>query len=170
MAQLSYALNMVQAMAGMLADLARSLVDSFAAEGIVRFGYGVIAGTDASKQVKVPAASGGTFRGVALHVHTKEVGSSGYGEYADEATVSVMREGRVHVPIDATASDAAVVPAMDGAVYLVFSSAEGGVPGTFRADTGLVAASANQATAELVTGAVFRGVTANGLAEIELVR
>jgi hypothetical protein len=79
---------------GLKADLMFDQVDSYAAEGVVPFGRGVVQGT-ADNQCKLAVAAG-TFLGVALHTHTVENDGSALG-YADEDAVSVGVLSRAYV-------------------------------------------------------------------------
>lgn len=118
MAQLTYSQTMAVAMAGMKGDASDDQVDSGAAEGAVGFGLAVVRGTDASKQVKVPAADSGVFRGVALQTHMAQT-IAGVAQYADKDAVGYMRKGRVWVPVvDAVAVDAAA--------YFLWDTADAG--------------------------------------------
>ena len=157
--QTSYGFTMAPGQAGLLADLGNKQVESFSAEGAVSFGLGVVAGTNPETQVAPSAADTDTFRGVALCSHTVEQDG-----YTDKQTVPVLVEGKVWVPVDTTASTAAVAVAADGAVYMVFA---GAAAGKFRADNGVVGA--GDPTAVLVAGAKFRTSKKSGdIAVVEL--
>jgi len=94
-----YDFALPKALVGMLADNTPNVVDSFAAEAVVHFGAGVIAGTDPDNQVKTAVAAG-KFRGVALRDHTRLTNrTTGIAEYAAKDTVSVLRKGRVWVEV-----------------------------------------------------------------------
>lgn len=105
----SYGFSLDVAQAGQFAGLDFDHVESRAAEGAIPFGHGVIFGTDAEKQVAVPADDTGTFAGVAAFTHAKEQGidatategglySTGT-EYSDKDAVNVMRRGRIYVEL-----------------------------------------------------------------------
>nr|DAY67424.1 MAG TPA: hypothetical protein [Caudoviricetes sp.] len=97
MAQLSYG-EMSPAIVGQLADLSYKTVDSFAAEVALNPGDLVIRGTNAEKQVKLPAS--GTVKdaiGIVIHEH-KEPGTAG-GYYPIGYAVGVLTRGRIWVPV-----------------------------------------------------------------------
>ncbi len=94
MSQTDYNTDQSVAFAGMKADSGFDRVESFAAEGVVGFGLGLEAGT-ADDQVKVPSGTGGTVRGISIHQHVEKALVTGVAQYADEETVSVMRQGVV---------------------------------------------------------------------------
>lgn len=91
----SYGQTLPVAQPGQKFGLGVDQVDSFAAEGAVLFGRGVIAGTDPNKQVKVADAAG-LFRGVACFTHTREQ-LDGVAQYLDKDTVNVFKSGRIYV-------------------------------------------------------------------------
>ena len=101
--QTAYNQNMTEAFAGMLADMRDNVVESFAAEGAggIGFGLAVIAGTDKTKQVKLPAAAGGVFRGVTLAEQAQEHTSVGGStvKYAQYDAVNVLRRGAIVVVV-----------------------------------------------------------------------
>lgn len=140
MAQTSYTQFQAAGMAGMKADASEDQVDSGAAEGAVGFGLAVVRGTDPAKQVKVPSADAGVFRGVSLQTHLAQT-AAGVAEYADKDCVGFMRKGRVWVPVvDAVAVDAAAYFLWDTADAGKFSDDSSGnrdaVPtGVFRTST-----------------------------------
>lgn len=98
MVQLSYLRDSAAGLAGVIADTSDRTVDSFAAEGVVEFGWPVARGTSPGKQVVRSGAA--NFLGVALFSQTEEAGN-----YADNASVPVLTKGRVWV-----VSAEAVVP------------------------------------------------------------
>ena len=136
MAQLTYTQNQAAAFAGMKGDSRDDTVDSHAAEGAIGFGLAVIAGTDPAVQVKLPAAAGGVFRGVSLQTHVAQT-SAGVAAYADHDAVSVLRKGRVWVPV-------VTAVAVDGHPYFVntgddagkFSATDDGTTDSARAGGG----------------------------------
>jgi len=71
-------------------------IRSYAAEGVdIGFGYGVMDGTDAEKQVKVYSSASGKFRGVAVQsTEASDLDNSDYQEYDQ---VAVMDQGVVWV-------------------------------------------------------------------------
>lgn len=156
----SYGFRMDVAQAGQKVDLAYDHVEGFAAEGTVPFGVGLVAGTDAEKQVAVPDDDSGTFIGVSLFTHRQVQGidqdaasgeqySSG-AEYRDHDTVNVLRRGRVYVEVteDVSAGD-------DAYVDVTTSGEEGKFT--------------NVTTDNLSTGGVFRtGADTGELAVVEI--
>lgn len=148
--QTTYSQNMNPAYAGMLADLSDKVVDSKAAEGQIGLGFGVVSGTNAEKQVKVPAGSVNGFQGVALY-QAKEQGLDGSVVFKDKDTVPVLSKGRAWVPVIGAV-------AYDGAVYLIHTGANAGkFTGTADVNQGQIAA------------AKFKSSTSgDGLAIIEL--
>jgi len=102
----NYGFSLDAAQAGQLAGMDYDHIESFAAEGAIPFGRGVIFGTDATKQVAVPADATGTFAGIAVFTHSQEQGldeTANLGqeyttgaEYRDTDTVNVLRRGRVY--------------------------------------------------------------------------
>ena len=106
-----YEFTLDKAQAGQKAGLDFDHVESFAAEGAVPFGRGVIHGTNPEKQVAVPADALGTFAGVSVFTHSREqtlnqdasMGEqfSGGAQYRDKDTVSTLRKGRIYVLVTA---------------------------------------------------------------------
>lgn len=98
-----YGLNLDRGQAGQKAESALDDVDSFAAEGAVPFGVGVVRGT-ADHQCAVASAATDEFVGVALFAHVQRQGLAGDGEiaqYEDTDPVSVLRRGPVRVEVTA---------------------------------------------------------------------
>ena len=155
-----YGFRLDTAQAGQKVGLDFDHVESFAAEGAVPFGVGVVAGTDAAKQVAVASADTETFMGVSVFTHRQEQGidqgasmgaqySTG-AEYRDKDTVNVLRRGRVWVEVTAE------VDAGDDAYVDVTSDGE---EGKFT----------DVATDNLATGGVFRtGADVGELAIVEV--
>ena len=160
-----YGFSLDAAQAGQKAGLDFDHVESFAAEGAVAFGHGVVAGTDAAKQVAVASADTETFMGVSLFTHKQAQGidmSASMGdqfstgaEYRDKDTVNVLRRGRVYVEVTAE------VDAGDDAYVDVTSDGEEG-KFTDAADDG-------DGNDNLATGGVFRsGADVGELAIVEI--
>lgn len=151
MAQLAYNYTMPVAVAGMKADITDDTVNSYAAEGAIPFGVAVIAGTDVTKQVKIPAAAGGVFRGIALHDPNTMQTDAGVAQYATKAAVNVMSQGRVWVRV---AGDVAI----DAPAFFLVSGANAGQLDDL-----------DDATTDAVPTGKFRTAgTAGGLAILEL--
>ena len=153
MAQVNgYEFELDRAQAGQKAGLDFDHVESFAAEGAVPFGHGLVLGTDPEKQVAVASADTETFAGVSVFTHKQEQGfdqsvslgnqSSTGAEYRDTDTVNTLRRGRVWVEVTAE------VDAGDAAFVDVVSEGEEG-KFTNAADDG-------DTTDNLATGGVFR--------------
>lgn len=155
----TYGFELDRAQAGQKADAGYDHVESFAAEGAVPFGYGVVAGT-AANQVQVADDDGDDFVGISLFTHAQQQGidqSAAKGEqfstgaeYRDGDTVNVLRRGRVYVTVTASVS------AGDDAYVDVET---GGEEGQFT----------NVSTDNLATGGVFRTDADSGeLAVVEV--
>ena len=89
-----YGFTSTVAQAGQKVDMMFDTVGSYAAEGVVPFGVGLIQGT-ADDQAKVADSAAGAFLGVSLFTHAKEQSLAGVAEYADTDAISVLEEGRV---------------------------------------------------------------------------
>jgi len=106
MAQTSYDRDQGLAFAGMKADARFDEVVSYQAEGAIAFGLGVVRGTDKERQVIVPngTTTGMAMQGLALYTHKEPV--AGAARYEDKEMVSVLRKGRVWVPVVGTITTA----------------------------------------------------------------
>lgn len=161
-----YGFELDKAQAGQKAGLDFDHVESFAAEGAVFFGAGVVLGTDPEKQVEVAGADTDTFAGIAVFTHAQTQGidqSAALGEqystgaeYRDGDTVSVLRRGRVWVELtedDVSPGDAAYVDVVTEGEEGKFTNQE---------DDG-------DTTDNLATGGVFRtGGSTGDLAIVEI--
>lgn len=94
MSQTSYSLDQPEAFAGMKGDAGFDRVESYSAEGGIRFGIALAPGTNIEDQVKVPV-TGNNIKGISLHQHVPKELGTGTAEYKDTETVSVMRQGLV---------------------------------------------------------------------------
>jgi hypothetical protein len=155
MAQTSYTQTMPTGMAGMKAEAIDDQVESYAAEGAIGFGLAVIRGTDLLKQVKLPAAGGGVFRGVSLQTHTIVQSSSGVAQYADTDAVSVLRKGKVWVPVTGAVT-------IDAPAFFDNGSANAG------ADAGKFSATDDSSTDAVPTGLFRTSTSGAGLAILEV--
>ena len=155
-----YGFRLDTAQVGQKAGLDYDRVESFAAEGAVAFGRGVVVGTDPAKQVAVASADGESLAGVSVFTHRQEQGidqSASMGaqystgaEYRDKDTVNVLRRGLVWVEVTAE------VAAGDDAFVDVTSEGE---EGKFT----------NVDTDNLASGGVFRtGADVGELAVVEI--
>lgn len=155
----TYGFELDRAQAGQKAGAGFDHVESFAAEGAVAFGHGVVAGT-ADNQVAVASADDETFVGISVFTHAQVQGidltaaegeqySTG-AEYRDGDAVNVMRKGRVYVEV----TDA-VTAGADAYVDVVTNGEEGKFT--------------DVSTSNLPTGGVFRTSAASGeLAVVEV--
>lgn len=117
--QTIYNSEMPKGVPGTQYDLSPSTIDSYACEGgSVKPGFGVVAGTDPEKQVKLPSSSVSVIKGVALY-QAKEQDANGNVIFADTDTVPVLAKGRVFVEVDRAVT-------ADQAAYLIFSGANAG--------------------------------------------
>lgn len=102
MSQTSYNIEQSEAFAGLKVDSRFDTVESHLAEGAIDFGLGVVAGTDATRQVKVPAADTEVFRGLTVHRHVEKKQGTGVAQYEDKTTVDVLRKGIVWCVVEPT--------------------------------------------------------------------
>ena len=155
-----YEFTLDKAQAGQKAGLDFDHVESFAAEGAVPFGRGVVHGTNPEKQVAVPADDTGIFAGISVFTHSREqtlnqdatMGEqfSGGAQYRDKDTVSTLRKGRIYVLVTA-----AVEAGEDAYVDVLTEGEEGKFT--------------NVDTDNLATGGVFRSAADEGeLAIVEV--
>jgi len=158
MAQLAYTQDPAAALEGQIADSSRNTERiSAKAEGAVPFGRFVTKGTN-DDQCDLPDAtaeiSGGVALGFAVEDTSIEQPDTPVG-YADEATVQIMRRGRIWVLTE----DAV---AAGGDVYVRHGAGGGG------SDLGRCRSDADTATATKLPGATFRTSTAAaGMAIVE---
>lgn len=118
MSQMNYGYTTPVGEAGGIIDLAPYAIDSFTNEeetGKLNFGVGVVKGTAAGKQVKLPVAAttAADFDGVVTNRRTTEYDLEGNIHIRKNATVGVMRYGRIYVKL---APD--VAPAYGDPVYV----------------------------------------------------
>lgn len=112
--------------AGGIVDLAPYAIDTFLNEeatGTLAFGCGVVKGTKAGKQVKLPASTSVAtdFEGIVTNNRTTEFDMEGKVRVRNGAAVGVMRYGRIYARV---AEDA--TPAYGDPLYLVVSGDEAG--------------------------------------------
>jgi len=152
MSQTSYSRDFpAEAYAGMKADSRYDFVESLQAEEAtgIPFGYGVVSGTLARTQCKLPDADTDEFRGIALHIHKEPSAiATEDAEYVNTEAVSVLRQGAVWAVTDGT------LVTIGAAAYV--ETASGKLTGT--------------AGSNIATGGVFRTVQATdtGLAIVEI--
>ena len=113
--QLTYSKEMAEALLGLKGGTFQNdSIISMLAEAAVGIGMPVERGTDKAKQCKALAAVD-NFAGVALLTLGMEQDASGVVQYADEAMVPVMQQGRVYVTAGAAiVAGAEVIPATSG--------------------------------------------------------
>lgn len=152
MPQIDYNLTLTEGQEGLVTDLRPNTIISKIAEGVVGFGRALVAGTDATSQVKIPSAAGQVFRGVSVGTWAMERNSLLNAEYIDKSTVSVLRKGEIWVTVKGDV-------VIDTQVYYYISGANAGL-----------FTSAVTNTAQLLPGAVFTSSALDGeLATIELI-
>ncbi len=127
MAQMNYGYSTPIGEAGGIIDLAPYAIDSYANEeetGKLKFGVGVVQGTAPGKQVKLPASdsTADKFEGVIVNRRTTEYDLEGKIHIRKDATVGVMRYGRIYVRIAS-----GVTPAYGKSVYMLNSGDEAGL-------------------------------------------
>ena len=99
--QTNYNFSTPIASPGAIADLAPYAIDAFANQeetAVMKFGMGVVNGTVAGKTCKKPAsgATAANFLGVTVNGRTTECGLDGETYIRKNATVGVMRYGRIY--------------------------------------------------------------------------
>lgn len=152
----SYTTDMEAGFEGQLADLSDYSALTYAAEGNVPFGRGVIEGTTPN-QVKLPAAvfTEANFRGVTLHAQSKEMDADGVAQYKAKQATNVATRGRVLVKVEQ-----AVVPG-DPVFLRHTANGAGTAAGQFRKD-------ADTARAVQLTKARWtRAIAAGGVGVLE---
>lgn len=140
---------------GALVDLSWHEIDSFANEnndGVMKFGMGVVRGTAAGKQVKVPAsgATAANFEGIVVNKPAIENTMFGGPVLRKNHTVGVMRYGRIYGLLAEN-----VEPAYGDPVYLVVDGDDAGCFTTVSTDN-------------VAIKGRFLGAGAEGIAPIEL--
>ena len=153
-AQTTYKFSMTKGAAGGIFDLAPYEVNAFSNEentGDLTFGMGVVTGTKAGITVALPSANTDVFEGVVTNRRTTERDLEGGLSLRKNATVGVMRYGRIFVKLAAGEA-----PAYGDAVYLIYT---GTGAGCF----------SKSSTNAIAINAKFIGSAENGVAPIELV-
>lgn len=126
-AQTSYNFFTSRGIAGGLYDLSDHVIDARRNEentGVLGFGLGVVVGTNAGIDVKLPGGSeadASTFEGVTVNGFTTEMNRAGDVLLLHGATVGVLSHGRIWVQV----VDGITIDYGD-AVYLVVSGADKG--------------------------------------------
>ncbi len=156
--QTSYNFATDRGVAGGLYDLSHKTVNSFrneAADGDLKFGMGVVTGTNKGVQVNLPAtgATLASFEGIVLNGHNTEMDMAGNLALKNDVIVGVITHGRVWARIVD-----AITPAYGDAVYLVISGDDAGL-----------FTNASGANTLAITGAKFVGNKGTGnVAPVEL--
>lgn len=125
-AQTRYGYSTPKGHAGGIFDLAPYAIDSFINEadtGVMKFGMGVVQGSNPGHNINVPAegATAAKFEGITTNNRTTEYDVEGNLAVRKGASVGVMRYGRIYGRIAAD-----VEPASGEAVYLIVSGEEAG--------------------------------------------
>lgn len=123
-AQIHYGYNTPMGAAGGIVDLAPYAIDTFlneAENGVMKFGVGVVRGTNPGVNVKLPSATGDKFEGIAVNNRTTEYDLEGNLAIRKGASVGVMRYGRVYGRVAE-----GVKPAYGDPVYMVATGDEAG--------------------------------------------
>ena len=126
MVQTKYGFNTPIGQPGGLYDLSPVEIDAFLNEsddGVVKFGMGVVKGTEAGTSVKLPksGATAADFEGIVNNRRTTENDVNGGPVIRNKATVGVLRYGRIYGLLAEGAQ-----PAYGGVPYLVVSGDDAG--------------------------------------------
>jgi len=155
--QTSYGYATDVAVAGGLADLSDYAVESrknTENDGVLKFGMGVVVGTTAGKEVKIPTANTDKFEGVAGNGFTTEMDMSGNLSVKKGAIVGCISHGKVWVRVKNSETIA-----YNDTAYLVYS---GDYKGYFSKTA------TNAIPVGTFKSAVTTGSTATGIAMVEL--
>lgn len=159
--QTSYNFATSKGVAGGLYDLSPYSVDSRrneSSDGALKFGMGVVVGTTAGNQVKVPSATTNKFEGIALNGFSTELNMTGNLVIKKGVTVGVLSKGRAWVRIKT-----GITVAYGDDVYLI---ASGDNAGLF---TNAEEKVENTVLSIKITGAKFIGTKGTGnVAPVEL--
>lgn len=123
-AQIHYGFNTPMGAAGGIVDLAPYAIDTLlneAENGVLKFGVGVVRGTNPGVNVNLPAATGDKFEGIVVNNRTTEYDMDGKLAVRKGAAVGVMRYGRVYGRVAA-----GVKPAYGDLVYMIATGEEAG--------------------------------------------
>lgn len=165
-AQTAYKFSTPIGVAGGIVDIAPYAIDTFLNEedtGNMKFGVGVVKGTKAGKEVKIPAsgATAANFEGVTVNNLTTEYDMEGKINIRKAAAIGVMRYGRIYARVMT-----GITPAYGDGLYLVTTGDEAGYFSNAAATSGSNGATH---TAIAVKGRFLGTVdAANGIAEVEL--
>lgn len=144
---------------GGLVDMSPRKVNTRTAEEAIRFGMGVVRGTSAGVQVKLPvaASTAAQFEGVALNGGTNEFDLEGKVVVNPAGNLSVMRWGSVWVRIPAD-----LTIAYGDSVYLITSGDDAGCFTNAAADSG------DDFTTVAIKGVFLSADSVAGIAAVEL--
>lgn len=125
-AQTRYGFSAIAGAAGGIVDLAPYAIDSrinSEESGVMKFGIGVVHGSNPGHNVAVPAegATAATFEGITVNNRTTEFDLEGKMNVRGGAAIGIMRYGRIYARI---VED--VEPAYGDALYLVISGDNAG--------------------------------------------
>lgn len=126
-AQTTYNFSTDKGVAGGIFDLSPNTIDARRNEcedSILKFGVGVVVGTSAGNQVKLPEAGAtvAKFEGIVVNGFSTELNRKGELAIEKDATVGVLRKGRIWARlVDG------ITPAYGDALYLVISGANAGL-------------------------------------------
>ena len=104
--QTEYLLDPIRALSGNIERTSVADTDSKIAEGNIKFGRAVVAGTNAKIQVKTPVGATPKFLGVAVRDLARENFLDGEERtyYKEKDTLSILRSGYINVEIEAPVS------------------------------------------------------------------
>lgn len=137
-------------------------------EGVLKFGTGVVVGTNPGTDVKLPTADSneGQFEGVVMNTGTTEMDKYGNVAVPENATVGVMPRGRIWVRIGADAE-----PEYGKSVYLIKDGDEVGCFTTDDDEAAKIAVPARFITNEVSEGMaaieLYGGVSASSATTTE---
>ena len=125
-AQTRYGFSAIAGAAGGIVDLAPYAIDSFInseESGVMKFGIGVVQGSNPGHNVAIPAegATAAKFEGITVNNRTTEFDVEGKMNVRGGAAIGVMRYGRIYARV---VED--VEPAYGDALHLVISGDNAG--------------------------------------------
>lgn len=126
-AQTNYSYSSDVGVAGGIYDLSPYAIDARRNEcedGVLKYGCGVVVGTEKGNQIKLPTATSvaADFEGIVVHSHTKELDMKGVLSLNNGVVVGVMKKGRIWARI----ADE-VTPAYNDALYLIIEGDNAGL-------------------------------------------
>lgn len=135
-AQTSYGFGFPKGVVGGIYDLSHHEVETRQAEGKLVFGVGVVKGTNAGIDVKLPTA--GTqredFEGITVRDSVMvEQEMNGSVSVGDKSTIGVMTEGKIWAGLS---DDVKTEPAYGSTAYLIISGNEAGLFTTAAGNSG----------------------------------